>query len=414
MMRNAIIVLIWLLPLAMGAQPLSLDYCVNKAQENYPAVKQYGLIEQTRDYNLSNAAKGWLPQIGLSAGAYAFTDIIDGDVLDNMGVDMENHMLNAAVSVTQSIYDGGQIAAKRRVEKAQSEVERRQLDITMYDIEDRVQQIFFGILLIDEQIRQNLLLQDDLGISYNSVESMTRGGIANQSDLDAVKVEQIKARQQEDAYRSSRKAYLRMLGIFIGESLPENTELSTPDVVPTRTYDYTGRPEISFYTAREKLLDEERKQLNARLRPTLSAVATGITHNRVTDLMNNSLLLGGISLSWNFGALYTRKNDIGKLATGRLTIDNERDIFLFNTKLQNEETTGAIETLKALIKQDTEIVSLRESIRSKSERKVEAGTESVNEMLRDINAVSQARQQKALHEIQLMNEQYNLKHIIGL
>ena len=402
------------MPIVAGAQTLSLDYCEDKARKNYPAVKQYGLIERSRDYTLSNASKAWLPQIGLSAGAYAFTDIIDGDMQDMMGVDMDNHLLNASVSISQSIYDGGQTAAARSVTRARSEVESRQLDVTMYDTRERVQQIFFGVLLIDEQIRQNILLQEDLKISHRSVESMIGGGIANQSDLDAVKVELIKAQQQEGVFRSTRRAYLRMLGVFIGEDIPEETTLATPDGGLTMQGDVSTRPELSVFQAQENLLDAQRKQLNTKLRPTLSAFAMGMTHSSVTDLMNNSVLAGGLSFSWNFGALYTRKNDIRKIETERLVIDSNRETFLFNTRLDKEDSNGAIETLRAQITQDEEIVSLRESIRSKSELKVRAGTESVNEMLRDINAVSLARQQKALHEIQLIKEQYNLKHIIGL
>lgn len=399
------------------AQSLTIDECVEKAQANYPAVKQYKLIEQSRNYSMANATKGWLPQIGVSAGAYGFTDIIDNDLLNMMGVDMENYLLNGSVTLSQNIYDGGQISTSKRITQAQAEVEKRQLDVTMYEIDEKVQQIFFGILMIDEQIEQNRLLQEDLSISYNSVESMMKGGIANQSDLDAIKVEQVKARQQLGSLQSSRKAYVRMLGIFIGEPLDERCTLQTPSPSTTTirfwSEDLILRPELTYYSAQERLLDEQRKRLNSDLRPTLSAFATGMIHNSVTDMINNGILVGGLSLSWNIGALYTRKNDIQKLNLQRLTIASNRETFLFNNRLQNEDSNGAIENLKTQIEQDDEIVSLRESIRSKSEKKVESGTESVNEMLRDINAVSQARQQKALHEIQLTKEIYNLNHIRG-
>lgn len=399
------------------AQSLTIDECVEKAQANYPAVKQYKLIEQSRNYSMANATKGWLPQIGVSAGAYGFTDIIDNDLLNMMGVDMENYLLNGSITLSQNIYDGGQISTSKRITQAQAEVERRQLDVTMYEIDEKVQQIFFGILMIDEQIEQNRLLQEDLSISYNSVESMMKGGIANQSDLDAIKVEQVKARQQLGSLQSSRKAYVRMLGIFIGEPLDERCTLQTPSPSMTTirfwSEDLILRPELTYYSAQERLLDEQRKRLNSDLRPTLSAFATGMIHNSVTDMINNGILVGGLSLSWNIGALYTRKNDIQKLNLQRLTIASNRETFLFNNRLQNEDSNGAIENLKTQIGQDDEIVSLRESIRSKSEKKVESGTESVNEMLRDINAVSQARQQKALHEIQLTKEIYNLNHIRG-
>lgn len=414
-MKKLISFICLLLPTILQAQTLTLEACIEKAQRNYPAVKQYSLIEKSRDYSISNAAKGWLPQIGVSVGGYAFTDIVDGDVLDVMGVDMENWIVNGAVTVSQNIYDGGQIAANKRVTHAEAEVELRELDVTMYDIDERVQQIFFGILVIDEQIRQNGLLQEDLEISRNSVESMMKGGIANESDLEAVKVEQVKAKQQLGALQSSRKAYLRMLGVFIGEKVEGGSSLVIPTakVGATWSENYEQRPEMAYYSAAEKLVDEQNKKLNARLRPTLGAFVTGMIHNSVTDMVNNGVIAGGLSLSWNIGALYTRKNDLMKLDIQRSTIESERETFIFNTRLQNADSNGAIESLRTQISQDDEIVRLRESIRSKSEKKVELGTESVSEMLRDINAVSQARQQKALHEIQLTKEIYNLNHIIG-
>ena len=397
------------------AQTLTLDECISKATANYPAVKKYGLIEKTRDYNLSNAARSWLPQIGVSAGAYAFTDIIDADMLSKMEAEMENYLITGSLTISQNIYDAGQSAAARRTARAQAEVETKQVDVTIYEVEERVEQVFFGLLMLEEQTEQNRLLQDDLAITYRSVESMMTGGIANESDLEAVRVEQIKAEQAEGSLRSMHRAYLRMLGVLMGESLGEGVKLAavSEDLQPSASDGFLKRPEMSLFNAQESLIDAQRKQLNTRLRPTLSAFAAGITHTSVTSIMRNSVLAGGLSLSWNFGALYTRKNDIGKLEAQRKSVASDRETFIFNTRLEEEDTNGAIESLRTQIAQDAEIVRLRESIRSKSERKVQLGTESVNEMLRDINAVSQARQQLALHEIELKKELYNLNHIMG-
>ena len=41
---------------------ITLEECQRKTQENYPLVHQYGLVEKTKEYNLENAAKGYLPQ----------------------------------------------------------------------------------------------------------------------------------------------------------------------------------------------------------------------------------------------------------------------------------------------------------------------------------------------------------------
>lgn len=99
------------------------------AQNNYPAVKQYRLIEQSRDFTLENASKGWLPKISVSAGANAFTDILNtNEQMQQMEIGMKNWMANASVVIRQNVYDGGQIAVQKQVVSAQSEVQKRQCE----------------------------------------------------------------------------------------------------------------------------------------------------------------------------------------------------------------------------------------------------------------------------------------------
>ena len=139
----------------------------------------------------------------------------------------------------------------------------------------------------------------------------------------------------------------------------------------------------------------------------------GVYHTKVTSLIHNGMLVGGLTLSWNIGALYTRKNDLQKLMVQQQQIESERATFLFNNHLEVETAEGNIAMLKKQLLRDDEIVRLREQIRGKSEKKVRLGTESINEMLRDINAVSKARQQRSTHEIQLLAALYALKNTIN-
>lgn len=167
-----------------------------------------------------------------------------------------------------------------------------------------------------------------------------------------------------------------------------------------------NRPEISYYASKDLLFNAQHKQLDSNLHPTVSVFGMGTVHTKVSDFLNESLFMVGVSLSWNIGALYTRKNDLHKLEIQRAINNNQRETFLFQNRLENEEANGAISSLHKQIAKDDEIVTLRESIRSKGEKKVKLGTESVNELVRLINAVSLAKQQKALHEIELLKEIY--------
>jgi len=391
---------------------LSLNVCRQMAHDNYPTIKQYHLIEQSRDFTLNNAVKGWLPRVSVTAGAYAFTDIIKTNAItDRMGIDMKNWTANASVTIQQSVYDGGQIAAQKEVANANSETQKQQLNVSMYSINERIDNIYFGILLLDEQLTQNALLQQDLSTSEKTIRTMMAGGVANQSDLDAILVEQLKAKQQEETLQESRKAYIRMLGVFIGKELTENERLEKPIVSPCNGRQGVARPELQYYASVNKSLDAQRKLLDSQLRPTISLFGVGMIHSNVSSLVNDALLVGGVSMSWNIGALYIRKNDINKLETQRAMNASQQETFIFNNRLQNEETDGAIASLQKLIAQDDEIVQLRESIRSKADKKVQLGTESVNELIRDINAVNLARAQKAQHEVQLLKEIYRQKNI---
>lgn len=394
------------------AEGLTLQQCREMARANYPAIRRYEMIEQSREFTMDNAAKGWLPRVSLSAGAYAFTDILKTDArTQQMGVSVENWAANASVALSQSVYDGGQIAAQRKVASAQADVERNSLDVTMYAVTERVDDLFFGVLVLDEQMKQNGLLQDDLATSEKTVRSMMRGGVASQTDLDAILVEKLKAESRREALVSSRKAYVRMLGVFVGRDLPDDWKPEKPTETLAGKEWGVNRPEIGYYASQNLLLDARRRQLDARLRPTISLFGMGMIHSSVSDFLNNGLIAGGVSVSWNIGALYTRRSDIRLLEVQRAMNNNLQETFLFNNRLQNEEAEGSIGSLRRRIAQDEEIVRLRENIRRVGERKMQLGTESVSELVRDINAVSLARADKALHEIELLKETYRQKNL---
>ena len=412
-MKKRLLFVCCLLPLQLWAQKLTLEACKQRAEINYPAVSQYHLMELTRDFTLENAAKAWLPQVSVSLSGVAFTDLLNvSGVMKQMGMETKNTLASGMVMLNQNVYDGGKIHAQRQIVRAQTEVQRQQLAVSLYDLNRRVEQLYFGVLLLDAQIKHTLLLIDDLKLSRKTIEAMMRGGVANPTDVDAVAVEQENALQLLDAQQASRQSFLKMLGLFIHQSLDKDVQLQLPVALELKSEE-VKRPELSYFQARENQLDAERKRLNASLLPTLKAFGMGVYHTKVTSLIHNGMLAGGLTLSWNVGALYTRKNDLQKLMVQQQQIESERATFLFNNHLEVETAEGNIAMLKKQLLRDDEIVRLREQIRGKSEKKVRLGTESINEMLRDINAVSKARQQRSTHEIQLLEALYALKNTIN-
>ena len=418
-MRKGIMLFLMMVALSAQAQ-LTLEQCYELARQNYPAIKQYALVEQSRDFTLQNAAKGWLPQVSVN-GRASYQSTVTRLPIDvsQFGIDykgLSKDQYDAHVMVNQPIYDGGVITANKNIQKAQTDVQTAQLDVTMYSIRERVNQLFFSVLLIDEQLAQNQLLQDDLKLGLNTVSAMMKGGIANQTDVDNVKVEQIKARQQEHSLRTARHTYLTMLGSFINLSLDANTQLEKPadPGFKSQGSDPNNRPELAMYDSQNRLLDARLKALDASLMPKVGAFLQGGVGNPGLNMLKNgwdTYYRIGATISWNIGSFYTRKNDQQLIANERQQITANRETFLFNNRLQQQQTNGQIENLRQQVNEDEEIIQLREGIRNKSEKRVQNGIETVNEMLRDINAVGEARQQKAIHEVQLLQEIYELKTI---
>jgi outer membrane protein TolC len=203
-----------------------------------------------------------------------------------------------------------------------------------------------------------------------------------------------------------------MLAIFISKELDENTTLAVPveDSVLSRE---NNRPELRLFEAQSLLAEAQRKQIDSRLMPKVGAFGVGMLNTGLGDQMKKEVFAAGVSVSWNIGALYTRKNDLRQIDVRKQQIATNREAFLLNTRLQTVNEEGSLKDLREQISQDEEIIRLSENIKTATQKKVEGGTETVNELLRTINAVSEARQQQALHRIQLLQESYKFKHTLG-
>ena len=284
----------------------------------------------------------------------------------------------------------------------------------MYAVNERVNEVFFGILLLDEQLTQNTLYNKELERNLKAVCSYRDNGLANEADVDAVQVEILQSHQQRISLENNRRAYIRMLSLLTGEQLEESVHLTRPDTPVLTESLQIRRPELALYNARQYQLNVREQALKAGIRPQLSLFAQGAYGNPGLNMLKDAFepsYLVGARLSWNFGSLYTLRNDRRQLDNERLKIESNRNLFLFNTRMQLTQQDETVRTLREQMKKDDEIIRLRTHIRQAAESKVANGTLSVTEMLRELTRENLARQDKALHEIQLLLTYYQLQHL---
>ena len=401
---------------------LSIEACYEKARANYPLIKQYGLIEKTKEYNLSNAAKGYLPQVTFSAQATYQSDVteipIDLDAIGLTGVkipSVSQDQYKMELALSQTLWDGGAIRSERKALHTQAEVDQRDMDVNMYTINERVNQLYFGVLLAEAQLEQNKVLQAELRRSCEQVSSYIKNGIAQQSDLDAIRVDLLKAKQTEAQFEHTKRAYREMLSRLIGEEIGEETRLVKPEAVRPLTKE-NNRPELELYQARIRNLRAQDSRITAGMMPKLGLFVTGGYGKPGLDMFEDNFkvyYLAGVRLSWNLGSLYTRKNDRRKIQTGIRSIETQRETFLFNTSLDVAQRNATIDKYIDQLKYDDEIIALRGSVKRASEAKMANGTLSGTDLTRDIHAEQSAIQDKILHEIELLMAIYNLRYAIN-
>ncbi|MBR5392386.1 MAG: TolC family protein [Prevotella sp.] len=427
-MRRSIFIIFTLLHgfIVPSVMAQSLEECQQAAEKNYPLIRQYGLIEKTTELTVDNIQKGWLPQVSASAQATYQSDVPSWPdqmetMMNGMGIHMKGlkkDQYRVGIDVSQTIYDGGAISSRKTIAREQGNVEAAQTEVSIYHVRKRVNEMYFALLLLDEQIKLNSDLQALLSGNERKLASMVKGGTAAESDWQNVKAERLNVVQQATGLASQKQMLQRMLTTFCGI---EVKEVQKPVMYATMTQERKGvRPELKALDAQINLLNAQEKALDAALMPKLGVFAQGYYGypgmNMFEDMMRHNWSLNGLigaRLTWNIGALYTRKNDKERINDQRSMIHVQREVFLFNNNMEQIQQNENIERYQKLMNDDEEIIKLRSAVRKAAESKLAHGIIDVNDLVREINAENAARVQQSIHEIEMLKEVYDWQFTVN-
>lgn len=405
------------------AQAQTLEECQQAAERNYPLIQQYDLINKTTELTVSNIQKGWLPQVSASAQATYQSDVVSFPdemqaLYQQMGINMKGltkDQYRVGIDVQQTVFDGGAIRSQKEIARAQGQVQQAQNEVNIYQVRRRVNEMYFALLLIDEQMKLNADLQELLAGNERKLESMKKNGTAAESDWHSVKAERLNVVQQMTSLQAQRQVLARMFSTFCGIEVKEATKPNCQlSIVNGQS---NNRPELKAIDAQLRLADAQEKTINSALMPRLGVFAQGFYgypgYNMFEDMMSRKWSLNGMigaRLTWNIGALYTRKNDKAKIQLQRDMAENSRDVFLFNNNLEQIQQNENITRYQRLMSDDEEIIRLRSSVRKAAESKLAHGIIDVNDLVKEINSENQARVQQTVHEIEMLKEIYDLKY----
>ena len=399
---------------AQDAQ-LNIDSCYAMAKRNYPLTKQLGLIEKSKEYSISNANKAYLPQISITAIA-GYLDGMPSISIPGESNEPSKTQFIGIAQLNQTIWDGGATRAQKNVIQANAEVEKANVEMNLQNLRERVNQIYFGILVIDEQVKHLGLLTQNLQRNLNKIQLTKDNGYAFQSDVDEVKAEVLNVDQKKIEFRYARKGYVDMLSHLIGQSLSENVQLTKPQPLETYSSLSNNRPELKYYSKQRSLIEAKSSFNSVGNMPKIGLMGVGMMMQPGISFGPSTfdhLTLIGATVSWNTNNLYKTSNNrqIDKIQSDMIV--KQQETFEFNNNLQLKQASAEIEKQQAIVSKDAEIVALKESITKSYQLKYDNGLASMIDLLTSINRESEAKSNQSLHNIQLSLSIYNYKTISG-
>lgn len=405
---------------------ITIEECVEKSMSNYPLVRKYGLMEATKDIELSDINKGWLPRVGIYAQATAqnvvpsFPETLTG-VLNQMGQDVRGlgkMQYKLGVDISQTIWDGGVSKAKRELIRSQDAISRASLDVELYSLRERVENIYFAVLLTEEQIAQCRVTQNVLENNLDKLRSMLRNGVAMQSDIDMVEAQCLELNQKIMQAQSSLKGYKRVIELFIGESLGGKEFERPAGDIPVDMK--SNRVELKLFDNRIAANQATERLSKTSMMPKIGLFAQAYYgypgFDYFQSMMNRNLsfnILAGVKISWDLHSLYTKKNISKRTSVNIEDVIADKELFLFNSNIQTISQLETIEGLKDMMREDGRIINLRSNVRKAAESQLNNGVIDATALLTKISDENLAELTAKFHEIQLIQEIYKLKYILN-
>jgi outer membrane protein TolC len=415
---------IWLLAFSFASAQtgqLTLEECYRLAKENYPAVKKMDLVAKSADYTIRNANKKFLPQFNISGQATYQSQVVDyGELLGGAlpagfsPPEFSKDQYRISGEVEQLLFDGGSTRYQNEITKANAGLQKQNVEVELYAINDRINSIFFSIFLIGAQLELNNLKIANLQTQLEKTETAYKYGTAYASDVNEMKAEIESTKSANIDYQGNRSAFLRMLSIFIGKEVASFSELVKPD--PVLSSEEIKRPELKIFDLQKSIYEARTKQLKSGYLPAFKAFFQGAYGRPTLNPISNDFgawYITGIRLNWSLGSLYTLKNQRAIYNLNSQAADTDKETFIRNVEVDIAQQEENVKKYTEMIGQDNKTIELREAVTQSASAQLSNGVITTHEYIQKVNNENAARQNLILHRIQLLQAQYNLKFKSG-
>jgi outer membrane protein TolC len=407
-----IFLIISLLPASAKAQDtLSLEQCYVQVEQHFPLAQQMNLLQGSHELKIRNYNKNWLPTINLNGQVSYQSDVTKVEIelpspLPALDMpELSKDWYKATLDVSQTIWDGNVTSYQKQVEDMTLEVDQVNVQSELYKLKEQVNRFYFSIILLDHNEALLISTQKQLQEKRKEVEAGIKYGAVLQSTADALDAEMLTLEQKLAETRIDRKGLIAMLGELISLDISPDIHLVMPD---PQIMDYTfqnQRFENTMFSLQQNKLDLLSRMITTEWNPKFFAFGqAGIGRPGLNMLSNNfePFYIVGIKLNWHLLNWNKNKNEKKILGIQSAIIGTQQAAFEKNLKIQAEKELAEILKTLDVIKQDHEIIALREKITRSASAQLSNGVITSSEYVTRLTEERQAKLSYEIHQVQLV------------
>lgn len=417
-MKRYLFLLFGLAPLLVPAQEtLTLKKCYVLAEKNYPLGKQSDLLEKKATAEIATLNKGKLPQLDLNAQASYQSDVIHfPGQIPNFVIETPNKdQYRATLDASQLIYNGGNIAAKAKLRTAEMKIQQQEVAVNLYGLKARINQNFFRVLLLQEQIKLLLSKMEKLEARTKEIESGIKHGAVLPSSKQLLQAEILKLEQQLSETDFGRKKALGNLSLLLAQDFDENTNLASPELLITIDT-VSKRPELKLFKLQQDQLENSKELIDKANYPKLMGFAQVGYGNPGLNMLDNSFqdfYRIGLRLNWNVFDWGKTKQQKRAADISKELLSTEKETFQLNNGIQVKGAKNEIDKYKKLLTKDIDIIDMRKKVLESTTVQLKNGAITSSEYVTELNNFYEAQINQQLHKIQLLLAKANYKVIKG-
>ena len=398
------------LPLTIVAQQtITLYECFEMVTKNYPLAKQSDLLYDKANLDIEAMNKGKLPKLDINAQATYQSDVTSLPIqIPNVTVEPPNNdQYRATLDISQSIYNGGLIDASVKVKEATTKVDQQEVEINLYGLKNKVNQLYLSVLLLQENRALLRAKEKQLQTRINEVKAEVKYGTLLPSSANALEVELLKIKQNYSELDYSKSNLIQRLSLLLGRELNIDVALQQPEVVITPPKE-KDRPELMLFELQKEQIDFSSELLTKTNSPKISAFAQGGYGNPGLNMLDNSFktfYMTGLRLNWNIFDWNKTKTEKQSLQINKEIINTQKETFELNNNLELVNLQTEIYKLQELIVFDEAIISLRENMVKTAESQLKNGVITSSAFISEFTDMFEAKSTLNLHKTQLLLKQ---------